>query len=254
MKNAIITALIIAIVFLTLWRLRGMSFASQGTMRDGGPKEETSVIAPAPGTGPPGPQGPRGYTGPPGPPGPPGPVGPPGPAAYTAAGPAPIPPAAPSPANVQAGLVAYNTMINNMSNVLVRSNIIPSTDISMSFPVNIATIGGMFGGCPITSGSRIPVPSATANAVQLNETSLSTLKGIMREGLTSIASAAAVSSDRLAAANNAVSALTIARVNEIKAGTVNYQNQTVNLLVCSGNTPNSIQNIVSQNIFYATVR
>jgi|694.fasta_scaffold21434_7 hypothetical protein len=269
--------MIVAIVLLTLWRLRGMSFASPKTMARNSktPPVSTPAVAPAvasaPGTGPPGPPGPpgssgaRGATGPTGsrgsrgatgPPGPPGVAGPPGPAAYTAPGPAPIssgtaaPPEGKAP---QAALLAYNGLINSMSNFLVTSNVVPTSGTPTNYTIQISIVGGKFGGCPVASGSMIPV-SAPTGLRPLSETSLVSLRNIMKEGLNSMAQALSLSTDQLVTINNLLGAMTITRVNEVVSATLNLQTRTINMLTCSGNTPNSVQNILAQNIVYAILR
>jgi hypothetical protein len=76
----------------------------------------------------------------------------------------------------------------------------------------------------------------------------------MKEGLNSMAQALSLSTDQLVTINNLLGAMTITRVNEVVSATLNLQTRTINMLTCSGNTPNSVQNILAQNIVYAILR
>lgn len=76
----------------------------------------------------------------------------------------------------------------------------------------------------------------------------------MIEGVNNVGVALSFSNDQMVMLNNVLGAMTITRVNEVVTGTLKPEIRTINMLTCSGIPPNSVQNILAQNILYAILR
>ena len=252
MKNAIITALIVAIVLLTMWRLRGMSFASPGSMAGGSQNQLTPVVASAPGTGPPGPPGPRGDRGAAGPPGPKGDTGPPGPAAYVAAGPAPIssntagvvssrqPPASSDAAKI----AAFNSLLNQVSGFISENALAYGSNVS--YTLNIMNIGQ--GGCPFASNTVINSNISGGRAI--SDAQAAQLQNIAVNWATTNATTMGYSIDTLNGMKSQIATMfAAARINEGLASMINTRTRTINIRDCDGmGTPNTIPKLLAQQL------
>ena len=245
MKNAIITALIVAIVLLTLWRLRGMSFASPGSMTGGSQNKLTPVVASAPGTGPPGPPGPRGAAGPPGPK---GDTGPPGPAAYVAAGPAPISSgtatSVQSDAQAAAKAAAMNSLLNKMAGFISENALAYGSNVS--YTLNIMNIGQ--GGCPFAANTVIN--SNISSGRPISDAQAAQLQNIAVDWLTTNATVMGYDTDTV---NSSKSQLTMmlsaARINEGLASMINSQTRVIRIGTCDGmGNPNTIPKLIASQL------
>ena len=240
MKNAIITAMIVAIVLLTLWRVRGMSFASPGAMARDSQNNLTPVVASAPGTGPPGPPGPRGAAGPPGPP------GPPGPAAYVAAGPAPISSnnaTSNSIVNPEAALAAYNSLLNQVSGFISENCLVYGSNVS--YTLNLLTIGT---GCPFPSNAV--VNTNIAGGKPINDTQALALQNIATNWVNTNATTLGYNTDAVNQIKSSLTTnLTAAKINEALASMINTQTRTINVVRCDGlGTQNTIPKLIARTL------
>jgi len=226
MKNVIITGLIVVIVLLALWRLRGMSFASPGAMERRNQPQTTVMPPPVTGTGPPGPPGPRG---PPGPPGPRGATGPPGPAAYTAPGPAPVSSgttsAPPSSASEAPMMAAMNNLLNQVATFIRENSLTFGSEVS--YTLNI----GNQQGCPFKTGEVIS--SNISGGKSVSDSQAAQLQNIVTNWATTNASTMGYSTDVLNNLKQQVpTMLSAARINEAMASIINTQTRTINIAIC----------------------